>query len=80
MTHPRVAFLAVDTQWVDPSGTHVSFSYAARKLEASVRTELERLVVETHSAELMRRFARWMPAADRARLRASIRVPEVMGA
>lgn len=32
----RIVFLAVDTQWIDPSGEYASFSYAARKLEASI--------------------------------------------
>lgn len=56
------------------------FAYLSAIIADEPATELERLVVETHSAELMRRFARWMPAADRAHLRASICVAEVMGA
>lgn len=52
MTHPRVVFLAVDTQWVDPSGSYASFSYAVRKLEASVRSAPDLAHVETHVVDL----------------------------
>ena len=48
----RIAFLAVDTQWVDPSGDYASFSYAARKLEASVRSAPGLEHVETDVIDL----------------------------
>lgn len=39
---------------------------------------LERLVIETGSIELMRRFHRWVQACDRTRLWGIIKVTEVM--
>ena len=52
MKPPRVVFLAVDTQWVDPSGSYASFSYAVRKLEASLRSAPDLQHVETHVVDL----------------------------
>jgi radical SAM superfamily enzyme YgiQ (UPF0313 family) len=52
MMPPRVVFLAVDTQWVDPSGSYASFSYAVRKLEASLRSAPDLQHVETHIIDL----------------------------
>jgi hypothetical protein len=43
----RVAFLARDLVWADLSGGSLAFSYAARKLEASVRTAPDLDDVET---------------------------------
>jgi radical SAM superfamily enzyme YgiQ (UPF0313 family) len=48
----RVAFLAVDTRWEDPSGDFASFSYAARKLEASIRGAQDLAHVETTVIDL----------------------------
>ena len=48
----RIAFLAVDTLWVDPAGSYSSFSYAARKLEASVRGAPDLSHVETTVIDL----------------------------
>lgn len=48
----RLVFLAVDTQWVDPAGDYASFSYAARKLEASVRSAPDLGHVETQVIDL----------------------------
>lgn len=39
---------------------------------------LERLVIETGSAELMRRFHRWVPSCDRTHVWGIIKVTEVM--
>lgn len=44
---PRVAFLARDLVWADQSGGSLAFSYAARKLEASVRSAPDLAHVET---------------------------------
>lgn len=43
----RIVFLAVDTQWLDPSADYNSFSYAAWKLDASVRSADDLRHVET---------------------------------
>jgi len=56
MRSTRIALLAVDTQWVDPAGSYSSFSYAARKLEASVRgapdlSDIETKVIDLKSDE-----------------------------
>jgi radical SAM superfamily enzyme YgiQ (UPF0313 family) len=48
----RIAFLAVDTRWEDPAGDFASFSYAARKLEASVRSAPDLSHVETEVIDL----------------------------
>ncbi len=48
----RIAFLAVDARWVDPAGDYASFSYAVRKLEASVRSAPDLAHVETHVINL----------------------------
>src|ERR1700722_10043185 len=48
----RVALLAVDTRWEDPSGDFASFSYAARKLEASIRGAPDLAHVETQVIDL----------------------------
>ncbi len=48
----RIAFLAVDWRWEDPAGQFASFSYAARKLEASVRSAPDLVDVETHVIDL----------------------------
>lgn len=78
LTRARLVMIARDLEAVaDPAAV---FAYLSAIVADEPAAELERLVVETHSAELMRRFARWMPTADRAHLRASIRVAEVMGA
>ena len=52
MNPMRIAFLAVDTRWEDPAGTFTSFSYAARKLEASVRGAPDLAHVETTIIDL----------------------------
>lgn len=52
MTHVRIAFLAVDTRWEDPAGEFASFSYAARKLEASIRSAPDLGHVETTVIDL----------------------------
>jgi radical SAM superfamily enzyme YgiQ (UPF0313 family) len=48
----RIAFLAVDWRWEDPAGDFASFSYAVRKLEASVRSAPDLAHVETHVIDL----------------------------
>jgi radical SAM superfamily enzyme YgiQ (UPF0313 family) len=48
----RVAFLARDLVWADQSGGSLAFSYAARKLEASVRTAPDLGDVETKVIDL----------------------------
>ena len=44
--------LAVDTMWVDPAGSYSSLSYAARKLEASIRSAPDLTDVETTVIDL----------------------------
>src|ERR1700722_7563538 len=48
----RVALLAVDTRWEEPSIYFASFSYAARKLEASIRGAPDLAHVETQVIDL----------------------------
>jgi radical SAM superfamily enzyme YgiQ (UPF0313 family) len=48
----RIAFLAVDTRWEDPSGEFASFSYAARKLEASIHGAPDLAHVQTQVIDL----------------------------
>ncbi len=51
-SEPRVAFLARDLVWGDVSGGSLPFSYAARKLEASVRSAPDLGHVETCAIDL----------------------------
>lgn len=49
---PRVAFVARDLVWADKSGGVLAFSYAARKLEASIRSAPDLAHVETTVIDL----------------------------
>lgn len=49
---PRIAFLARDLVWEDKSGGSLPFSYAARKLEASLRSAPDLAHVETAMFDL----------------------------
>jgi radical SAM superfamily enzyme YgiQ (UPF0313 family) len=48
----RIVFLAVDLRWEDPAGEFASFSYAAKKLEASIKSAPDLGHVETHVVDL----------------------------
>ncbi|MCZ7679085.1 MAG: hypothetical protein M5U28_10150 [Sandaracinaceae bacterium] len=49
---PRVAILARDLVWADESGGSLAFSYAARKLEASLRSAPDLAGVEVRVIDL----------------------------
>lgn len=48
----RVAFVSIDPTWEDPSGDFVPFTYAVRKLEASLRSAPDLADVETRIIDL----------------------------
>lgn len=51
-SNQRVAFLARDLVWADKSGGSLAFSYAARKLEASLRSAPDLTGIETTVIDL----------------------------